>query len=181
MLSTRCVNYISDILKAMDISFVSVELGKVNLINKLSLNQKLDFKNEIKQEGFELIENSQSILAERIKLIIIQMVHYSEENIKTNFSVYLSEQMKHNYTYLSNVFRAENGISIQQFIIMNKVEQIKTLLLYGELNLSEIAYKLNYSSIAHLSNQFKKITGLSPTNYRQLEVNQRIPIEKIGA
>jgi AraC-like DNA-binding protein len=181
MLSTRCVNYISDILKAMDISFVSVELGKVNLINKLSLNQKLDFKNEIKQEGFELIENSQSILAERIKLIIIQMVHYSEENIKTNFSVYLSEQMKHNYTYLSNVFRAENGISIQQFIIMNKVERIKTLLLYGELNLSEIAYKLNYSSIAHLSNQFKKITGLSPTNYRQLEVNQRIPIEKIGA
>ncbi len=171
MLSTRCVNYISDILKAMDISFVSVELGKVNLINKLSLNQKLDFKNEIKQEGFELIENSQSILAERIKLIIIQMVHYSEENIKTNFSVYLSEQMKHNYTYLSNVFRAENGISIQQFIIMNKVERIKTLLLYGELNLSEIAYKLNYSSIAHLSNQFKKITGLSPTNYRQLEVN----------
>ena len=181
MLSTRCVNYISDILKAMDISFVSVELGKVNLINKLSLNQKLDFKNEIKQEGFELIENSQSILAERIKLIIIQMVYYSEENIKPNFSVYLSEQMKHNYTYLSNVFRAENGMSIQQFIIMNKVERIKTLLLYGELNLSEISYKLNYSSIAHLSNQFKKITGFSPTEYRHLEVMRRIPLEQIGA
>ena len=181
MLSTRCVNYISVLLKDMGISFDSVELGQVNLINKLSLNQKSDFINKLKQEGFELIENSQSILSERIKLIIIQMIHHSEENIKTNFSVYLSVQMKHNYTYLSNVFRAENGISIKQFIIINKVERIKALLLYGELNLAEIAYKLNYSSIAHLSNQFKRISGFSPTNYRHLEVNQRISLEKIGA
>jgi AraC-like DNA-binding protein len=181
MFSARCVNHVACILKDTGISYLKIELGQVELINELNLIQKLDFKNELKKEGFELIENSQSILAERIKLIIIQMVHYSEENIKTNFSVYLSEQMKHNYTYLSNVFRAENGMSIQQFIIMNKVERIKTLLLYGELNLSEISYKLNYSSIAHLSNQFKKITGFSPTHYRHLEVNQRIPIEKIGA
>lgn len=180
MLSTRCVNYISVILKDMGIPLVSVELGQVDLINELSLIQKLDFKNRIKQEGFELIEDRQSIIAERIKLIIIQMVHYSDENIKSNFSSYLSEKMNHNYTYLSNVFRSVNGISIQQFIIMNKIERIKALLHYGELNLSEISYKLNYSSIAHLSNQFKKITGYSPTEYRHLDKMQRIPLEQIG-
>ncbi len=181
MFSARCVNYISVILKDMGISFVSVELGQVNLINKLSLNQKLDFKTKLKQEGFELIEDHQSILSERIKLIIIQTIHYSEGNIKVNFSNYLSEKMNLNYTYLSNTFRTINGITIKQFIIMNKIEQIKALLLYGELNLSEISYKLNYSSIAHLSNQFKKITGFSPTEYRHLEVMRRIPLEQIGA
>jgi AraC-like DNA-binding protein len=98
----------------------------------------------------------------------------------TNFSVYLSEKTKLNYTYLSNVFRTENNMTIQQFIITHKIERIKELLLYGELNLSEISYKMHYSSIAHLSNQFKKITGLSPSKYRLLDVIHRIPLEDIG-
>jgi AraC-like DNA-binding protein len=164
----------------MGIPFISVELGQVDLINQLSLIQELDFKYKLKQEGLELIEDNRNLLSERIKLIIIQMVHYSDENIKTNFSVYLSEKMNHNYTYLSNVFRAVNHMTIQHFIIINKIERIKALLLYGELNLSEISYKLNYSSIAHLSNQFKKVTGLSPTEYRHLDDMNRIPLEQIG-
>ena len=181
MFSARCVNHVACILKDTGISYLKIELGQVELINELNLIQKLDFKNELKKEGFELIEDHQSILSERIKLIIIQTIHYSEGNIKVNFSNYLSEKMNLNYTYLSNTFRTINGITIKQFIIMNKIEQIKALLLYGELNLSEISYKLNYSSIAHLSNQFKKITGFSPTEYRHLEVMRRIPLEQIGA
>ena len=136
--------------------------------------------NKLKQEGYDLIIDSKSQLSERIKAVIIQMIHYSEEHIKTNFSVYLSEKTNLNYTYLSNVFRAENGITIQQFIIIHKIERIKELLLYGEMNLSEISYKMHYSSIAHLSNQFKKMTGLSPTEYKHLDVIHRIPLEDLG-
>jgi AraC-like DNA-binding protein len=108
------------------------------------------------------------------------MIHYSEDQIKTTFSVYLSEKTNLNYTYLSNVFSAENGITIQQFIIIHKIERIKELLKYGEMNLSEISYKMHYSSIGHLSNQFKKITGLSPTQYIQLGIMKRIPLEDLG-
>ena len=180
MVSTRCVSQVIIILLDMGIPYLSVELGEIELYKELSLIQELDLKFKLKQEGLEFIDDNRTLLSERIKLIVIQMVHYSDENVKTNFSVYLSEKMKHNYTYLSNVFRAVNGMTIQQFIIVNKIERVKELLLYGELNLSEISYKLNYSSIAHLSNQFKKITGLSPTEYRHLEVMHRIPLEQIG-
>jgi AraC-like DNA-binding protein len=159
----------------MGIISISVGLGEVELAQKLSMIQELDFKYKLKQEGYDLIIDS-----ERIKAVIIQMIHYSEEHIKTNFSVYLSEKTNLNYTYLSNVFRAENGITIQQFIIIHKIERIKELLLYGEMNLSEISYKMHYSSIAHLSNQFKKMTGLSPTEYKHLDVIHRIPLEDLG-
>ncbi len=180
MVSTRCVSQVITLLVDMGIPYISVELGEVEFSKDLSLIQELDLKYKLKQEGLEVISDQRLLLSERIKLIIIQMVHYSDENIKTNFSIYLSEKMKHNYTYLSNVFRSVNAMTIQHFIIINKIERIKELLLNGELNLSEISYKLNYSSIAHLSNQFKKITGLSPTEYRHLEHTQRIPLELIG-
>ena len=180
MVSHRCVNQGTIILTDMGISYISVGLGEVELAQKLSMIQELDFKYKLKQDGYDLIIDTKSQLSERIKAVIIQMIHYSEEHIKTNFSVYLSEKTNLNYTYLSNVFRAENGITIQQFIIIHKIERIKELLLYGEMNLSEISYKMHYSSIAHLSNQFKKMTGLSPTEYRQLDVIHRIPLEDLG-
>ncbi|MEY4286262.1 MAG: hypothetical protein RL511_335 [Bacteroidota bacterium] len=180
MVSNRCINQVSGILTDMGIPFQVIELGEVTFEQNLSMIQELDFQYKLKQVGLDLISDSKMLLSERIKLVIIQMIHYSEEHIKTNFSVYLSEKTNLNYTYLSNVFRTENNMTIQQFIIIHKIERIKELLLYGEMNLSEISYKMHYSSIAHLSNQFKKITGLSPTEYRQLDVIHRIPLEEIG-
>lgn len=179
MVSSRCVSSITSILVDMGIPVNSIELGTIDLQNNLSLIQELDFKNKIKSLGFELIEDNKLILSEKIKLIIIDMIHFSEETIKINFSVYLSDKMKHNYTYLSNIFRSVNGMTIQQFIIFNKIERIKELLFYGELNLSEISYKLNYSSIGHLSNQFKKITGESPSEYKHKGNFTRTPLEEI--
>ncbi len=180
MVSNRCITQVSGILVDMGIPFESVELGEVQFKQDLSMIQELDFQYKLKQVGLDLIGDAKLLLSEKIKLVIIEMIHYSDEHIKTNFSVYLSEKTNLNYTYLSNVFRTENNMTIQQFIIIHKIERIKELLLYGEMNLSEISYKLHYSSIAHLSNQFKKITGLSPTEYRQLDVIQRIPLEEIG-
>lgn len=179
MVSSRCVSSITSILVDMGIPVNSIELGTIDLRNNLSLIQELDFKNKLKILGFELIEDNKLILSEKIKLIIIDMIHFSEETIKINFSVYLSDKMNHNYTYLSNIFRSVNGMTIQQFIIFNKIERIKELLFYGELNLSEISYKLNYSSIGHLSNQFKKITGESPSEYKHKGNFTRTPLEEI--
>lgn len=180
MVSNRCINQVSGILVDMGIAFQTIELGEVHFEQKLTMIQELDFQYKLKQIGLDLISDSKKLLSERIKIVIIQMIHYSDEHIKTNFSVYLSEKTNLNYTYLSNVFRTENNMTIQQFIIIHKIERIKELLLYGEMNLSEISYKMHYSSIAHLSNQFKKITGLSPTEYRNLDVIRRIPLEEIG-
>jgi AraC-like DNA-binding protein len=119
-------------------------------------------------------------LIEKIKNVIIEMVHYSDEMIKINFSEYLSKKLNHNYTYLANLFSEVQGISIEQFIILHKIERIKELIIYGELNITEIAWKMNYSSVAHLSNQFKKVTGLSPSHFKQLKDKSRNPIEEVG-
>jgi YesN/AraC family two-component response regulator len=174
MVSNRCKSQLSQILEDMGIPHQNVELGSVEILKDLSLIQELDFKSKLKNTGLELMDDHKTILCEKIKLVIIDMIHYSDDNIKVNFSVYLSEKLNHNYTYLSNVFRSITGMTIQQFIIINKIERIK------EMNLSEISYKLNYSSIAHLSNQFKKITGITPSSYKNTELSLRIPLEEIG-
>jgi AraC-like DNA-binding protein len=127
-----------------------------------------------------LMDDKRSILIEKIINIIIEMVHYSEEMPAVNYSTYISEKLNYDYTYLSNIFSEVKGITIQQFIIIHKIERVKELLLYEELNLTEISYKLNYSSVAHLSNQFKKITGLSPSHFKKVKDKRRLPIEAIG-
>ena len=180
MVSHHCVKRVSVILTDMGISPFSARLGEVELAQKLNIIQELELKYKLKQEGYALLIDTKLQLCERIKAVIIQLIHYSDQHIKTNFSVYLSEKTGLNYTYMSNVFKAENDITIQQFIIIHKIEHIKELLLYGEMNLSEISYKMHYSSIGHMSNQFKKITGLSPSEYRHLDVSNRIPLEDLG-
>lgn len=125
------------------------------------------------------MDDKRAILIEKIKNIIIEMVHHTEESIKVNFSDFLSEKLYYNYTYLANLFSEVQGTTIEQYIIANKVERIKELIIYGELNITEIAWKMNYSSVAHLSSQFKKVTGLSPTHFRQLKVKRRTSIEKL--
>jgi AraC-like DNA-binding protein len=180
MVSNSCISQVVGILLDMGLPFQQIKLGEVSLEQKMSTIQELDFQFKLKQVGLDLITEKKMLLSEKIKLIVIQMVHHSDEQIKTNFSIYLSEQTNLNYTYLSNVFHAENNMSIQQFIILHKVERIKELLLEREMNLSEISYKMHYSSIAHLSNQFKKTTGFSPSQFRKMAGAHRIALEDIG-
>jgi AraC-like DNA-binding protein len=125
------------------------------------------------------MDDKKAMLIEKIKTVIIEMVHHSNEIIKVNFSDYLSEKMNHDYTYLSNLFSEVQGTTIEQYIISHKIERIKELIIYGEHNITEIAWKMGYSSVAHLSSQFKKVTGLSPSHFKQLKNKRRSPIEDI--
>jgi len=136
-------------------------------------------KKSLLDSGLELMDDKRAVLIEKIKNIIIEMIHHSDEMIKTNFSDYLSEKLNHDYTYLANLFSEVQGSTIEHFIINHKIERIKELIIYDELNITEIAWKMNYSSVAHLSNQFKKVTGLSPSHFKQLKDKRRSQIEDI--
>ena len=170
---------VKDELTKLGLHFVVVDLGMVEILEKISNEDREKLRVNLLRSGLELLEDKKSILIEQIKAVIIEMIHYSDEAVKVNYSDYISEKLNYDYTYLSNVFSEVKGITIQQFIIINKIERVKELLLYDELNLTEISYKLNYSSVAHLSNQFKKITGLSPSFYKQLKQKRNNNLENI--
>jgi len=167
-------------LKKLGLHFIVVDLGEVEIMENLSSDQHELVKVALFNSGFELMDDKRAVLIERIKNAIIQMVHHSDELIKTNFSVFLSEKLNHDYTYLANLFSEVQGTTIEQFIISHKIERIKELIIYGEQNITEIAWRMNYSSVAHLSNQFKKVTGLSPSHFKQLKDKRRNPIEDVG-
>ncbi len=167
-------------LKKLGLHFIVVDLGEVEIMENLSSEQLSQLKIALLNTGFELMDDKRAVLIERIKNTVIEMVHYSSELIKTNFSNYLSEKLNYDYTYMSNLFSEIQGTTIEQFIISHKIERIKELIIYGELNITEIAWKMNYSSVAHLSNQFKKMTGLTPSHFKQLKEKRRSPIEEIG-
>ncbi len=169
MVSLRCKMIVKEELKKMHLHFVVVELGTIEILEDLTPDQRAQLKASLLLSGLELLDNKKSVLIEKIKGVIIEMIHYSDEVPRVNYSDYISKKLNYDYTYLSNVFSEVKGITIQQFIIMHKIERIKELMLYGELNLTQISYKMHYSSVAHLSNQFKKITGLSPSFYKQLK------------
>lgn len=179
MVSNRCKMVVRTALKDLGVHFVMLELGEVEIMERLTGQQRDSLKDTLEDAGLELIDDKRSILIEKIKNAIIDMVHHSEEMVKVNISTYLGEKLNHDYTYLANIFSQVQGVSIEQFIILHKVEKIKELLMYGELNISEISYKMNYSSTAHLSTQFKKVTGLTPTHFKQLKEKRRNPIEQI--
>jgi len=156
-------------LKKLGLHYVIVDLGMVEVLEDITKEQRKQLKKNLLKSGLELLDSKKSILIEKIKNVITEMIHYSEELPKVNDSDYISEKLGYDYTYLANTFSEVKGITIQQFIIIHKIERVKELLLYDELNLTEIAHKLHYSSVAHLSNQFKKVTGLSPSYYRQMK------------
>lgn len=170
---------VKDELRKLGLQCISVDLGVVEILNKISREQRECLKINLLKSGLELLDDKKSILIERIKNVITEMVHYSDEVPKVNYSQYISEKLNYDYTYLSNMFSEVKGITIQQFIIVNKIERVKELLLYDELNLTEISYKLHYSSVAHLSNQFKKITGLSPSYYKKLKLKRKSNLEHV--
>lgn len=169
MVSLRCKMVVHQELERLGIKNAIVDLGTVELLDDISVELRQILKENLLKTGLEVLDDKKSILIEKIKNVVIEMIHYSEELPKENFSDYVSEKLGYDYTYLANTFSEVKGMTLQHFIIINKVEKVKELLLYDELNLTEISYKLNYSSVAHLSNQFKKITGLSPSFYRQLK------------
>lgn len=180
MVSNRCKMAVKEELKKLGLHFIVVELGEVEIMEKISTEQRVLLQTGLLNSGLELMDDRRSVLIERIKNVIIEMVHHSDEEIRVNFSHYLSEKLNHDYTYLANLFSEVQGTTIEQFIIAHKIERIKELIIYGELNITEIAWKMNYSSVAHLSNQFKKMTGLTPTHFKKLKDKRRSPIEDIG-
>ncbi len=180
MVSNRCKMVVKEELKKLGLHFIIVDLGEIEIMENLSLAQWEELKEILLVSGLELMDDKRGILVEKIKHVIIQMVHHTEEPLQTNFSHFLSDQLNHDYTYMANLFSEVQGTTIEQFIIANKIERIKELIIYDELNITEIAWKMNYSSVAHLSNQFKKVTGLSPTHFKQLKDKRRNPIEEIG-
>jgi len=179
MVSLRCKMLVKEELNKLGLKYTIVDLGTVEIMEDLTQEQHDQLKTNLLQSGLELLDNKKSILIEKIINVIVQMIHYTDEVPKENYSDFISEKLKYDYTYLSNIFSEVKGITIQQFIIIHKIERVKELLLYDELNLSEIAYKLNYSSVAHLSNQFKKATGLSPSYYKQLKQKRNGNLENL--
>jgi AraC-like DNA-binding protein len=181
MVSNRCKIAVKEELKKLGLHFIVVDLGEVDIMEDISSEQREQVKIALLKSGLELMDDKRAMLIEKIKNIIIEMVHHTDGIIKINFSDYLSEKLNHDYTYLSNLFSEVQGTTIEHFIISHKIERIKELIIYNELNITEIAYKMNYSSVAHLSNQFKKVTGLSPSHFKLLKDKRRSPIEEIGS
>ena len=167
-------------LKKLGLHFIVVDLGEVEIMENISVEQRQELKTALLNSGLELMDDKRAMLIEKIQNVVTEMIHYTDEAPKINYSEYISEKLDYDYTYLSNLFSEVKGITLQQFIIIHKIELAKELLLYGELNLTEISYKLHYSSVAHLSNQFKKVTGLTPSHFKQLKDKKRSPLEEIG-
>lgn len=179
MVSLRCKMMVKDELKKLGLKYVTVDLGVIEIMEDITSTQRDKLRKNLLVSGLELLDDKKSILIEKIKNVITEMIHHSNNIPKVNYSEYISEKLDYDYTYLANTFSEVKGITIQQFIIINKIEKVKELLLYDELTLSEIAYKLHYSSVAHLSNQFKKITGLTPSFYRQLKKKRTDNLENL--
>lgn len=179
MVSLRCKLIVKEELKKLGLQYVVVELGMIEILEDISTVLREQLKENLSKYGLELLDDKKSILIEKIKNVITEMIHYSDELPRVNYSDYISEKLGHDYTYLANTFSEVKGITIQQFIIIHKIERVKELLIYDELNLTEISYKMHYSSVAHLSNQFKKITGLTPTFYKQLKNKRKANLEDL--
>ncbi|MCH8556947.1 MAG: helix-turn-helix domain-containing protein [Balneolia bacterium] len=179
MVSLRCKMLVRSELLDLGHRCLSVELGLAETENELCPAELAVFNERLLKSGLEMLENKKLILVEKIKAVIIEMIHYSDEVPKVNDSEYISEKLGYDYTYLSNTFSEVKGITIQQFIILHKIERVKELLLYDELSLTEISYKLHYSSVAHLSNQFKKVTGLSPSYFKEIRKSRDQNLEEL--
>ncbi|MCB9052752.1 MAG: helix-turn-helix transcriptional regulator [Lewinellaceae bacterium] len=179
MVSLRCKMMVKEELKKLGLHYVALDLGVVDILEDISQEQRDQLRKNLLKSGLELLDVSKSILIEKIKNLIVEMIHYSDELPDVNYSDYISEKLGYDYTYLANAFSEVKGITIQQFIILHKIERVKELILYDELNLTEISYKLNYSSPAHLSNQFKKVTGLTPSFYKKMKLKRNKNLEDI--
>ena len=167
-------------LKNLGLHYILVDMGVAEIMENITEVQREQIRVALLKSGLELMDDKRAVLIEKIKAVVIEMIHYSDEVPKMNFSDYLSEKLEYDYTYLANLFSEVQGTTIEKFIISHKIERVKELIIYDELSLTEIAWKMHYSSVAHLSNQFKKNTGLTPSHFKNLKNKRRIPIEEIG-
>jgi len=179
MVSLRCKMLVKEELKNLEIQFGNVQLGAVEILGGLTTEKREKLKHNLKLSGLELMDDKRAMLIEKIKIVITEMVHYNDDLPKINYSDYISQVMNYDYTYLANIFSEVQGVTIEHYIIAHKIEKVKELLLYDELNLSEISYKMNYSSVSHLSAQFKKVTGLTPTFFKNLANKKRNPLDDV--
>ena len=177
MVCIRCKMVVKEELAKLGIAHAIVELGEVDIISPFTSVLHDQLKERLTKFGLELMDDKKSVLIQRIKNVIVELVHYSEEPLAVNFSVFLSEKLNHDYTYMANLFSEVQGTTIEKFIISHKIERVKELLVYDELNLTEIAYLMHYSSVAHLSAQFKKVTGLTPSYFKQMKDKRRNMLE----
>jgi AraC-like DNA-binding protein len=179
MVSHCCKLMVKEEFRKLGLKAYNIELGEVEVDGEISPELFEKIKDALLKQGHELMEDKKSIQIEKIKNVIIEMIHFSDEPLEIKYSEFLSNKLESDYTYISNLFSEVTGVTIQQFIITHKIERVKELIIYNELSLKEIAYKLHYSSVGHLSNQFKKITGLSPIFYKSLKQKRRISLESV--
>lgn len=179
MVCNRCIMVVRTELKKFGLHPVSVELGEVEIADEINEEEKEALNEVMHQLGFQLINDKKSRWIEQIKNVVVELVHHQEAQINTNLSTYISEKINYDYSYLSNLFSEVQGVTIEQYYIAQKIEKVKELLVYDELSLSEIADELHYSSVSHLSKQFKKVTGLTPTHFRQVKEKKRKPLDEV--
>jgi AraC-like DNA-binding protein len=179
MVCIRCQMVVKAELEKLHLRYLDVKIGEIILFEDISSEQIKLLDIALRKSGLELMDNKKKILVEKIKSLIIELVHYTDEQIKVNLSIFLSERLNHDYTYLANLFSEVKGITIEKFYLLHKIEKVKELIVYDQLNLTEIAEKLHYSSVAHLSNQFKKITGLTPSHFKKLKNKRRKTLEDL--
>lgn len=179
MVCMRCKMAVKTELEKLGLHYTYIDFGEAEVREDLSAEQQKFLNAGLKKSGLELMDDKKSMIIEKIKLLIVELVHYSDEPLKKNLSDYLSEKLNYDYTYLANLFSEVQGTTIEKFFITHKIERVKELLVYDELNLKEIAFKLHYSSVAHLSSQFKKQTGYTPSHFKHLKHKKRVPLEHV--
>ena len=179
MVSLRCKMLVDHELDKLDLKHSIVELGEVEVAGKIPAKKYELFKKALQSAGLELMDDKKAVLIEQIKNTVIELIHHSDEPPKSNFSTYLSKKLKRDYRSMATLFSQAKGITIEQYILLHKIERVKELIMYDELTLTEIAWKMHYSSVAHLSSQFKRITGLTPSFFKQLKHKQRLPLEDV--
>lgn len=179
MVCNRCIMVVQNELDKLGLAVKNIKLGEITLAKELTFNEKEVLEEALDPLGFQIIDDKKCRIIEKIKNIIIELVHHQDNDAKTNLSDVLSSQLHHDYNYLSTLFSDIEGTTIEKYFIAQKIEKVKELLVYDELSLSEIAFRLNYSSVAYLSNQFKKVTGLSPSHFKQIGEDKRKPLDEV--
>lgn len=166
-------------LEKLGLKYSAVNLGEVDLSEEMTTEQHDEFKECLLKFGLELLDSKKTVLIQKIRNVIIDLVHYLEEPLTVNLSEYLSRKLNYDYTYLANLFSEVSGITIEKYFILHKIERVKELLVYDELNLTEIAYKMHYSSVSHLSFQFKKVAGFTPSHYKNQREKRRSMLDSL--
>ncbi|SMO68969.1 AraC-type DNA-binding protein [Solitalea koreensis] len=179
MVCNRCVKVVKEEIEKLGYSIENIKLGEVELREEENLVNKVQLKEVLESNGFELLDDRKTQLVEKIKNVIVELIHHSKDHLKTNVSEYISQKVGSDYSNLSNLFSSVEGITIEKYLILQRIERAKELLVYDELTLSEIAFELGYSSVAHLSAQFKKTTGLTPSHFKKLSDHKRMSLDHL--